>query len=145
MGDPTPRPPERDGPSAVLICRAPHPKSRDGDPRFAGRIHGIRLQVVPFLARPTYRQVDDWSDARPGCVVVRCASCRAFTEYAIVGDPEPRPEGAPGERTPHLPVRPGGRSTDHRTAVEAADGAVQECFTPAFESPPRAVHLPGAP
>lgn len=72
--------------SAVLVCRAPHPKALEGDTRFQGRLHGIRLQIVPFQARPTYRQVDDWADVRPGCVVVRCSSCGAFTEYAVVGE-----------------------------------------------------------
>jgi hypothetical protein len=73
--------------SRVLVCTAPHPRAEDGDVRFAGRIHGVRLQQVPFLVRATYREVRDWADARSGCLVVRCSSsdCRAFSEYEIVG------------------------------------------------------------
>jgi len=71
----------------VLVCTARHPRARGGEDRFAGRIHGVRLQMVPFRARATYREVEDWSDLRPGCLVVRCSSsdCRAFSEYEIVG------------------------------------------------------------
>jgi hypothetical protein len=72
---------------SVLVCTAQHPKAGDGTSRFTNRIHGIRLQHVPFLARPTYREVTSWSDARPGCLIVRCSSsdCRAFSEYEIMG------------------------------------------------------------
>jgi hypothetical protein len=71
---------------SVLICRALHPKALEKDTRFLGRVHGVRLQVVPFQARPTYRRVTGWADTRAGCVVVRCASCGGFSEYAVVGD-----------------------------------------------------------
>lgn len=77
--------------STVLVCRAPHPQA-DLAPRFRGRIHGVRIQVVPFRARPTYRQIEDWSDAHPGCLVVRCPSCGAFTEYIQVSGATP-PQG----------------------------------------------------
>lgn len=77
----------------VLVCRAPHPRGQRGDSRFKGRICGKRLQVVPFLARPTYREIHDWSEVHPGCIAVRCSArdCRAFTEYEIVHE-LPAPE-----------------------------------------------------
>lgn len=71
----------------VLTCRAPHPLGSEGNPRFAGRQHGVRIQIVPFSAVPTYRSISDWHDARPGCLAVRCPGCGAFTEYAIEGSP----------------------------------------------------------
>lgn len=89
----------------VLVCRAPHPRGRRGDSRFKGRICGKRLQVVPFRARPTYREIRDWSEVHPGCIAVRCSArdCRAFTEYEIVQDrpvPEETPIDGPVPRPP---------------------------------------------
>jgi hypothetical protein len=74
------------GTKSVLLCRAPHPRGLRGDSRFEGRLCGKRLQVVPFLVRPTYRTIRDWSDVHTGCIAVRCLArdCRAFTEYEIV-------------------------------------------------------------
>lgn len=71
----------------VLVCTAGHPRADEAGSRFAGRVHGIRLQHVPFTARATYREVRGWSDSRPGCLIVRCSSsdCRAFSEYEILG------------------------------------------------------------
>ena len=85
--------------STVLICRGPHPRG-EKDPRFKGRIHGVRLQTVPFQARPTYREVDSWSDAAPGCLAVHCTRCGAFTEYAIAQptDRTGRERGRPPRR-----------------------------------------------
>lgn len=94
----------RNGPtSTVLTCRAPHPRA-SADARFEGRPHGIRLQVVPFEARPTYRRVTSWDGASPGCLAVRCHGCGEFTEYEIVG-----------------PVRNGTRAGTR----EAADGGAE--------------------
>lgn len=70
---------------SLLVCRAPHPRAAEGVPRYQGRIHGIRLQLVPFRVRPTGRQVTRWEDVRPGCLVVRCVGCGGFTEYEILG------------------------------------------------------------
>ena len=71
----------------ILVCTAPHPRAGSAEGRFTGRLHGVRLQSVPFVARATYRHVSSWADARPGCLVVRCSSpdCRAFSEYQILG------------------------------------------------------------
>ena len=78
--------------STVLVCTAPYLRGMQGDSRYGGRVHGVRLQVVPFTAKPTYRKVDDWCDARPGHLVVRCSSCGAFSEYAIEDDSPPKRE-----------------------------------------------------
>lgn len=95
--------------STVLTCRAPHPRGLSGDPRYAGKPHGVRLQVVPFAARPTYREINRWSDVHPGCLVVKCLKCGGLSEYALVslpaalpgprgssslGEPDPRPIGS---------------------------------------------------
>lgn len=71
----------------VLTCLAPHPRANE--PRFAGRTHGIRLQVLPFLVRPTFRVVKDWSEVSTGCIGVKCSSsnCRMISEYVVVGTP----------------------------------------------------------
>lgn len=70
---------------SLLVCRAPHPRAAEGVSRYQGRIHGIRLQLVPFRVRATGRQVTRWEDVRPGCLVVRCVGCGGFTEYEILG------------------------------------------------------------
>lgn len=83
--------------STVLTCRAPHPRGLAGDPRYAGKPHGVRLQVVPFAARPTYRELNRWSDVHPGCLVVKCLKCGGLSEYALVSLPsaEAGSRGAP--------------------------------------------------
>jgi hypothetical protein len=70
--------------STVLVCCAPHPRGHKTS-RFAGRVHGIRLQVVPFRATPTYRIVSDWSEVSPGCIGVKCSSsdCGLISEYVV--------------------------------------------------------------
>lgn len=82
---------------SLLVCRAPHPRATEGVARYQGRIHGIRLQLVPFRVRATGRQVTRWEDVRPGCLVVRCVGCGGFTEYEILGSfQDDESDDAPG-------------------------------------------------
>lgn len=114
----------------VLTCRAPHPRGLSGDPRYAGKPHGVRLQVVPFAARPTYREINRWSDVHPGCLVVKCLSCGGLSEYALVALPAVDP-GAGGD----LPLHPqdpdpiGSRETPGAVAASDRTGAWEGAAT----------------
>lgn len=95
----------------LLICRAVHPRSNGDVGRFGGRIHGIRLQMVPFAVRPTHRVVRSWAEVRPGCLGVKCSSsdCRMISEYEIV-------EAIQGIRARRR-LRPASNSTCHAPVV----------------------------